>query len=316
MNIPQLQYFQTVAEYENYSKAAQKLNITQPALSRMIANLEQELGVELFRKKGRGVELSIYGKILLEHVNSALDSIADAERKIKLLISPKTGHLRIASLYTLGINFVPFLIKNFVAENPLVTFSYYQQPTRLMLNMLRNGEIDLGFCTDFSGPEDSQEFEKATILIEDLYILVNKSHRLAQRREVSLAELKDESWIFFNNDTYFKRPALEIFDKVGYRPNIVFEANEDSTVAGLVAADLGIAIVPPVVGTDLDKCVPLKISYPVCQRTLCMAWPKRSQGSPIIDKFREYVFKWLPENKKLKNDHYVLKHFSRYGQEV
>jgi DNA-binding transcriptional LysR family regulator len=304
MYLPQLQYFKVVAETQNYTKAAQKLSVSQPALSRTITNLEEELGIELFFKKGRGVELSVYGKIFLEHVNIALDSIFTAERKIKTLVSPKTGHIRLASIYTLGVNFVPFVIKDFNIENPLVTFSFSQQPTRIVLRMLRDRDIDLCFCTDFEGLDDINEFEKMTILIEDLYILVNKKHKLANRSEVSLSELKNEKWIFFNDDTYFKRTALHIFEQAGFYPNILYECNEDSAVAGFVAADMGIALIPPIIGVDYSKTVPLQITYPICQRTLCMAWRKQRYATPIIEKFREYVLKWLPESKKLAKDHY------------
>lgn len=314
MYLPQLQYFKVVAEEQNYTKAAQKLSMSQPALSRTITNLEEELGVELFCKKGRGVELNVYGKIFLEHVNIALDAILTGERKIKTLVSPKTGHIRIASIYTLGVNFVPYIIKDFCKENPLVTFSLSQQPTRIVLGMLRNCDIDLCFCTDLEGFDEVNEFERTVILIEDLYILVNRSHPLAARTEVNLAELKEEKWVFFSDDTYFKRPALRIFEKAGFYPNILYECNEDSSVAAFVAADMGIALVPPILGIDHVKTVPLKITYPVCQRTLCMAWRKQSYAPPIIEKFREYVLKWLPESKKLEQDHYD-KYFRSHTRE-
>lgn len=309
MFFSQWPYFKIVAETENYSEAARRLNISQSTLSHTIANLENELGVELFSKKGRGVELNIYGRLLYQYVKEGLDSIDEGERKLLEMISPKTGHIRISSLYTLGVNFMPYLIRDFCAENPLVTFSLHQQPTRIQLNMLQNDEVDLCFCTDFEGFEGTEDFEKAIILIENLYVLVNKNHPLANNKYVNLKDLKDEEWIFFNDETYFKRPALKIFEMCGYTPKIRFESNEDATVAGFVAANLGIALIPPILGVNTEETIPLRITYPVCQRYMCMAWKKHTATAPIITKFRDYVLRWLPENKKLQEDAFVQKFF-------
>ena len=303
--ISSLEYFKTVADTQNFTRAAQQLNISQPALSRIVRKLEDELGCKLFRAKGRGVELTTYGKIYLEYVSDALESLEAGKRKIQLLTAPKSGIVRISSLYTLSVNMLPYIIKDFKREYEMVKFQIFQQPTKIQMNMLRDDEIDICFCTDFVGFDEEYDFEKIIILIEDLFLLVNRSHRLAGRGSVALQELKDENFIFFSDLTYFKKPAMSLFEKVGIQPHIVYESNEDSAVAGFVAADMGIALIPPIMGVDFKKCVPLKISYPVCQRQLCMAWKKeRMYSNPAAKNFRDFVIKWLPEDKKFSSPYY------------
>lgn len=293
------EYFITLAEIQNYTKAAEVLSITQPALSKAMNNLESALGVPLFQKKGRGVELNFYGKIFLDHLYIARDEIYLGEQKIQALVSPTSGHIRIASLYTMGVNLIPYLIKDFNEENPDVTFSLQQQPTRPMLQMLKNNEIDLCFCTDFTGFEEENSFMKTLVSIEDLYMLVPANHPFAHKSKVDLIEFKDDKFIFFNNNTFFKKPAIKLMEQAGFKPNIAYEANEDSTVAAFVAAGLGVALIPPIIGIDHSKCVLIPIRYPIAQRSLCMAWRKDNQMVPIVNKFRDFVIRWLPNHKDI-----------------
>ncbi len=304
LNWNQLEYFITLAEIQNYTKAASVLNITQPALSRSINNLEQSIGIPLFQKKGRGIELNFYGHIFLQHLQLARDEIYKGENQIRSLISPTKGHIRIGSLYTLGVNLLPPLLHDFYQESPEVTFSLQQQPTRVLHRLLENNEIDLCFCTDFDPEAENDTFMKSIISVEPLYMLVATTHPLAMRKSVKLEEFKDDSFIMFNDLTLFKESSIELFKKAGFEPHIAFEANEDSTVVGFVAAGLGVALIPPVFGVDRTKCVPLKIETPNSYRTLCMAWKKDSNAIPIVNKFRNYVMEWLPQHRNLITPNY------------
>ena len=305
LSFPTLQYFKVAAETQNFTKAAEMLNISQPALSRVIQKLQADIGCPLFTYKGRGVELNTYGKIFLEYVTDALNALQEGERKIHSLIAPESGTVRITSLYSLGVNFLPYVIKDFKAEYPNVTLSIAQHPTKIQLDLLRDDKVDICFCTDYSGAYEDSDFEKIIVLIEDLYVLVNKQHRLASRTEVALRELDQEDYVAFSDLTFFQKNLNPLFQKVGAKPNIVCESNEDSTVAGFVSAGIGVAIIPPILGVDFNKCVPLKISYPICQRTLCMVWKKNiAYTSPVVKNFRDFVIKWLPNDRKFTSPYY------------
>ena len=202
------------------------------------------------------------------------------------------------------MNLLPPLLHDFYQESPEVTFSLQQQPTRVLHRLLENNEIDLCICTDFDPEAENDTFMKSIISVEPLYMLVATTHPLAMRKSVKLEEFKDDSFIMFNDLTLFKESSIELFKKAGFEPHIAFEANEDSTVVGFVAAGLGVALIPPVFGVDRTKCVPLKIETPNSYRTLCMAWKKDSNAIPIVNKFRNYVMEWLPQHRNLITPNY------------
>lgn len=305
LNWNQLEYFITLAEIQNYTKAASVLNITQPALSRSINNLEQSIGVPLFQKKGRGIELNFYGHIFLQHLHIARNEILSGEQEIRSLISPEQGHIRIASLYTLGVNLLPLLLQDFSKENPKVTFTLRQHPTRLIMDCLRNNEIDIGFCTDFTGAEvEEDEFLKTIISVEDLYMLVPKTHPLANRESVDLIEFKDDDFILFNDLTLFHQASISLMQRAGFTPKVRYEVNEDATVAGFVAAGMGVALIPPIFGLNREQCVPLKINNPPAYRTLCMIWKRDSEKIPIVNKFRNFVLNWITVHRDVIKPNY------------
>ncbi len=304
MNYPLLRYFKVVAETENFTKAARILNISQPALSQAMKALQVEVGCPLFDYKGRGVELNVFGRIFLEHVTDALNSLDEGKSKIHMLISPDSGTVRLSCLYSLGVNMIPYIVKEFRKEYPKIAIQLSQHPTMIQLGLLEEGKVDLCFCTDFLDFAKDRSVQKTTILIEDLYLLVNKSHRLANQTSVNLKEIDGEDFIAFSNLTLFQNNLEKVFTKMNIHPNTVYETNEDGTVAAFVAAGLGVAVIPPIIGVDFSKCVALKISYPILQRTLCMAWNNRIEMHPPARSFRDYVIKWLPTDKKYNSPIY------------
>ncbi len=306
MNYSLLQYFKTVAETQNFTKAAQALSISQPALSQAMKALQAEIGCSLFDYKGRGIELNEYGRIFLEYVTDALNALDEGKNKIQRLTSRESGTVRLSCLYSLGVNMIPYIVKEFRKSFPQVTLQLSQHPTMIQLGLLEEGKVDLCFCTDFHFQDVVKDpsIQKTVILIEDLYLLVNRTHRLAHKEEVELRDLDREDFIAFSNLTLFQNNLDKVFYKMNIHPHTVYEANEDGTVAAFVAAGLGVAVIPPILGVDFSKCVARKISYPILQRTLCMAWNKRIEQHPSARNFRDFVIKWLPSDKKYNSPSY------------
>ena len=147
MNLNQLYYFQKVAQLQHYHQAARELNISQPSLSRSIANLEEELGVSLFQKNGRNIELTKYGSIFLEHVNRIIDEIKIAENKMKSLAGSSSGHIDIGYVFPLAKSYIPRLVRSFLnqQENHEITFSLSQEITKNLIADLKNEKYDVVF---------------------------------------------------------------------------------------------------------------------------------------------------------------------------
>ena len=149
MNLNQLYYFVTLAETEHYSRAAEILSITQPSLSHAIARLEEELGAELFEKRGRNVVLTKYGKVFLEHARESLQSLEVGIKKTKALTGKNSGVIDLAYIYTLGLEFVPRLVRQFMEEHPQlnVQFRFTVGNTIEIIRGLKEEKYDVAFCS-------------------------------------------------------------------------------------------------------------------------------------------------------------------------
>nr|WP_309485169.1 LysR family transcriptional regulator [Thermoactinomyces daqus] len=147
MEWQQLEYFRVVARLEHFTRAAEQLAISQPALSRSIAALEEEIGVPFFKREGRSVRLNRYGHLFLQHVERALAEIEKGKKKIDDLLNPERGLVSLAFLHTLGAQLIPSLLREFREANPFVRFQLYQNSAQHILTQLEAGEIDLCFTS-------------------------------------------------------------------------------------------------------------------------------------------------------------------------
>jgi len=282
----QLEYFKTVAQLQHITHAAQQLSISQPALSRSIAKLEEELGFPLFDRRGKSIFLNRYGQIFLQHVQRAMQEIAEGQKVITDLLHPDHGNISLSFLHSLGPNMVPSLISKFLTNNPDIQFKLYQGATNFLLAQLEAGEIDLCLCSPVAA-KDTIQWEP--LFTEELFVIVPTGHRLAKRSSIELSELKDEPIVTFKKDYGLRILADDLFREAGLQPFITFEGDEIITVAGLVEAKLGVALIPHVFGLDKINICFLPISKPTCQRMIGIAWTKGKYLSPAAQKFKNFV---------------------------
>ena len=138
MNWQQLEYFKTIAETENFTEAANILSVTQPALSKAISKLEEELKVPLFERNGRNIRLTRFGSMFLKHADAAIKEINDGIQELNDVINPTSGTVSISSLYTIGTHFIPAIISDFLKESPNVKFEYCMESTSNIFNFINN----------------------------------------------------------------------------------------------------------------------------------------------------------------------------------
>lgn len=286
MEWQQLEYFKTVAHMQHVTHAAKLLSISQPALSRSIANLEEELGFPLFDRRGKNIILNSYGQIFLQHVDRAMQEIIDGKQIIQDLLHPDHGSVSLAFLHSLGSNFVPSLLSKFRSHNPNIQFKLFQNATNFLLEQLHTGEIDLCLCAPVATHENIQW---KSLFTEEIFVIVPMGHRLANESSITLDEIKDEPVVTFKKDYGLRILADQLFKQAGLNPFITFEGEEIITVAGLVEAKLGVALIPHVSGLDRMNIAFLPISKPTCQRIIGMAWTKGRYLSPAAQKFKNFV---------------------------
>lgn len=296
MEWQQLEYFQAVASLQHMTLAAERLKLSQPALSRSIARLETELGVPLFERRGRSIVLNRYGERFLVHASHILQEYEESKREIQDLISPDTGEISLGFLHTLGASSIPDLIKGFCRTRPSITFKLHQNSTQELIHQLIAGEIDL--CMS-SCPEDNPQIKWTHLWSEELYVIVPVDHRLASAKIIPLKEIADEPIISFKKGYGIRKRADDLFEEAGINPTMTFEGEEVHTVIGLVSSGLGVALIPDSKGIDRKKIAVLQVSAPVCQRMIGISSIKGRYLSPAAVGFEQFVIHHYAKSTRL-----------------
>lgn len=286
MEWQQLEYFCVVAKTEHFHKAAELLNISQPALSRSIKKLEAELGISLFERVGRSVKLNKFGYAFLKRVENGLNEISIGVQEINQLKNPYTGTVSIAFLQTLGISILPEIVRDFSEQYPHVEIQLYQNNILPSIQQLLDREVDLCLITAVTGHPG---INWQSLFDEELFLYVPTNHRLAERSSVSLSEIGKENFIAFKKEMGMREVINNFCEEAGFTPVIKFEGEDVPTLAGLVSAGLGITIIPEFAGIISGKVKKVSISEPYCHREIGLAWLKGNTLTPSGDLFRKCV---------------------------
>ncbi len=299
MNLQQLEYFKKIAETQNFTIAASLLSVTQPALSKAISKLEDELNVPLFERNGRNINLTSFGEAFLKHSNLALMEIEKGIKEIQNMINPNNETISIASTYCIGTYFMPFMISGFLSSYPKIRFQFNHQSIPDILNNLKTGKIDLGFYDNIDDVINHTEISSIMVKKEEYVLIVSKNHPLSNEYEVSLKDLREESFIVFCEGNENK--ILSCSEFIDYNPKISMKPNEVSMLGGLVAAGAGITIVPhtPLINTNAVSVV--KIKEDIGYKTIYMGWLRNSPMSPTTIKFRDYIISLISKKNSSNN---------------
>lgn len=291
MTLDELRWFVAVAEREHVTAAAAELHVSQPALSRALARVQAHVGVPLFDRRGRRLQLNRYGRLYAEHARRALADL-DAGRAA---LADATGAggggtVVLAFLHTLGSWLVPPLLRGFATAHPGVTLRLAQGSANEMLDQLRDGEADLILTSP--RPEQA-DVGWCALAAEPLRIVVPPDHRLAARRRVRLAELADEPFVAMKPEYGLRGVTDELLAAAGVTPPIAFEGDDIGTLRGLVAAGLGVALLPPPrsAGAEIEQpATPhLAVADRGASRQLGLAWSRTRYRSPATEAFRAFV---------------------------
>lgn len=291
MNLQQLEYFKVVSQTNNFTTASNILSITQPALSKAISKLEEELDVQLFEREGRNIKITKYGEVFLKYAESALDDIEKGIEKIHDMKTNNDNIISIASTYCIGATFIPFLISNFINSHIQTRFNFNNQSTEEIFKDLKYERVDLGFFDSIEKIDKYSEIETILVKKEEYVLIVPKNHHLANREEVELKELKDEYFIAYNDRNNEKK--ISYSELIGYTPKIAVEPTEATMLASLVAAGAGIAIILNTPMINTNKLSIIKIKDYIGRKNIYMGWNRNSYYSKTIEEFKKYVIKDL-----------------------
>ncbi len=288
MNLNQLAYFSKLAEVEHYTKAAEELKISQPSLSHAIRSLEEELGTKLFEKQGRGVVLTKYGSLFKEYVEESLQILDTGVKKVKSLTGQTEGVVELAYIYTLGSEFVPRLVSEFlrIHEELKVKFHFTVGNTSEIIQGLKEERFDIGFCSMTEKEPDIQFTQVGT---ENLVVVVPRGHALSYEKAVDLEQTAAYPQIFYTHNSGLRPVIDRMFEQIKVQPRIAYEIEEDGSMAGLVAQNFGIAVMPDIpILKQLDvEVLPLRNQHQ--RRYIYMARHSQKYQPPLVNRFAEYV---------------------------
>jgi len=245
MELRHLRYFVSVAEELNFTRAAQRLGIQQPPLSQQIRQLEQEIGTSLFQRLPRGVALTGAGGAFLLEAREILERVRLAVEHAQQVARGNLGRIRVGMINSAPFHpFVPRLIREFGQRYPEVALSLEENTTPALAAAVQDGSVDLALVRPLLG--EAADLVAETLFDEEMVVALPEGHRLTRLRSLPLAALAQESFVLF------PRPVGSgLYDEIisacrraGFGPHVVHEVRQVTSIANLVAADLGVSLVP------------------------------------------------------------------------
>lgn len=293
MELRQLRYFMEVAEREHVSEAAIHLHVAQSAVSRQIANLEGELGVTLFEREGRNVKLTQIGKIFLTHTKIAMKAIDNATKQIDEYLDPERGTIKIGFPTSLSNHLLPSVISAFKKEYPNIAFHLRQGSYKFLIDSVKNGDIDVAFLGPV--PKKDPEIESHILFTESILALLPLSHPLAERKSLYLSDLKKDEFVSFPKGYVLENILVDACKQAGYVPNISSEGEDLDAIKGLVAAGIGVTLLPE---STFHEAIPrmtvkIPIDIPEVRRTVGIIKQKDKDLAPsekVFYKFSKQFF--------------------------
>lgn len=287
MDLGYLRYFCTIAEYENVTKAARELHIAQPALSRILHSLEQELGVPLFDRNGRHIRLNENGQILASCARDVFLRIEAMKEELR----EKSGMAqqeKVTIIVRVASKFLPGIISGFRQQYPNVHIIIIQNETE------DAGAADWDLKLDAS--RDKQEDENTVCLLkEKICLAMPKNHPLAKHENVHLAEVSKESFLGMQKGSSMNAIATAYCREAGFTPNIILETDNPSTLRGLMRLGLGIAFNPVITWKEVseDEFQLVPIAGIDCCRYIHLSLNPQRYPSRVVLAFRRFLIQFF-----------------------
>jgi DNA-binding transcriptional LysR family regulator len=249
LNLGRLHVLCEVIARGSFSAAAEALSYTQSAISQSIARLESETGTTLVVRDRRGVKPTAAGATLIAHAETIFAQVRAAEADLAALMGLRAGRLRVATFPSGGATLMPMAVARFRRAHPDVALTLVEGEPEEIAPRLRSGEIDLGLLFEFPGAHARGQRPgaglRSTLLLEDpMHLALPAEHPLAQAPRVTLGDLRDDQWVQTSATSACARHVVRSCLAAGFEPDVAFESDDYDTVQGLVAAGVGVALIP------------------------------------------------------------------------
>jgi DNA-binding transcriptional LysR family regulator len=280
LNVQRLRILREVVARGSFSAAADSLSYTQSAVSQAVATLEAETGAQLIERDRRGVRPTAAGATLVTHAEAILSRIEAAEVELNAILGVRGGLLRMASFPTAGNTIMPLAIANFRTAHPEVELSLAEGEPEEIVPRLRAGEFDLALLFEFRDVGESlgPGLRSVELLEDPMHVALPEGHRLAGKTALRLEDLQAEAWVQTSASSACARHVVRLCHTAGFEPIVSFESDDYQTVQGLVAAGVGVALIPELALTSVRDDITVRVLSPRAPMRRVLAATPRSAG--------------------------------------
>lgn len=263
MDIRQLSYFAEVAKHKSFTKASQTLYLSQSTISKMIKNLEEELGVILIDRSGKQIELTDEGEIVFDYAQDILHRLDDLSASLYDVMHLKKGKVKIGLPPVIGTLTFPSIMMEFRRQYPEIHLELAEVGAKKVEQYVEDREVDFGVVML---PVEETKFDVVPFVQEDLWLLIHASHPLAKSRSVSLAELSEEDFLLLTDEFTLPHRVVDECRQAGFEPKISYQSSQWDFIAEMISKNLGVTLFPKSIceryHSDDVKTVPLSKSIP------------------------------------------------------
>lgn len=296
MNFRQIEAFRAIVTAGSVTRAAEYLDISQPAVSRLLSDLEKEVGFRLFTRRGRRLVQTTEGRALYADVDRAFTGLEDIRSAAAAIRDYRSGTLNLVTMPSLASRLLPELIAAFAAAAPDIGIWLEVLPRNGVLQAVGSGRYDAGIAT---GPVADESISATRLCEVEAYCVLPVGHRLAGRRAIRLKDLRGERFISLARDSLFRRDVERMFVAAGVRCRNDIQARTADAIYGLVAAGLGVSIVGPDVPRELrSRQIVFKPLSPAVRMPIDLLTPGGEAPTRLAQSFARVVVDSAPRIAK------------------
>ncbi|WP_099223491.1 LysR family transcriptional regulator [Listeria costaricensis] len=289
MDIQQLRYFIAAAETEHLTKAAAELSLSQSALSRSIIALEEEIGVALFDRVNRRIELNRFGKLFLEQARKTVTELDLTEQTLQNLADPESGEIKLAFLHTFGLSFIPAMLKAFQNEHPKNKLHLNECGNAELFDLIRTGAADVGIS--------ALQIEDSSLVFhplrrEKMVLIISSENPLASQTELSLPMIQAETFIHFDKQTFSRNLVEQLLANQHIHVQSSYEGLEIASVIGLVEANMGVSIVPESTCEHLNHVKVFPLADKMAERVIYLVHKAGSSRTGAVERFISFGMRY------------------------
>ncbi|MEE4173218.1 MAG: LysR substrate-binding domain-containing protein [Xanthomonadales bacterium] len=285
MNLRALKYFVTLAEIKHFSRAAEACFVSQPTLSTQIRKLEEELGVQLVERAPRKVQLTPVGEEIAARARHVLRDVAQIEAAARRSRDPETGTLRLGLFPTLAPYLLPHVVPRIRSRFPELRLELAEEKTADILSLLDNGDLDAALL---ALPVEDDRLDRIELFDEPFVLAMPRGHPLASRERIATKDLEGAELLLLEDGHCLRDHALEVCSLSGARERVDFHATSMETLRQMVAADVGVtlmpalSVAPPIAETQ--NLVLRPFEEPAPHRVIALVWRKSSPLGPLMER--------------------------------